>query len=123
MAAGCLWSIRPTASGTRCSRSWMHCSRGWGDARLANTRPLRGSRMSSVAVIGAGAWGTALAIQAARAGNGVALWARDAQRAGVIAASRDNPRLPGVRLPEPIAVSDAMPDGADIVLLAVPTQH
>lgn len=79
--------------------------------------------MSSVAVIGAGAWGTALAIQAARAGNDVVLWARDAQRAGVIAASRDNPRLPGVRLPEPIAVSDTMPGRADIVLLAVPTQH
>ncbi|MGA9013784.1 MAG: hypothetical protein WB509_14910, partial [Acetobacteraceae bacterium] len=30
--------------------------------------------MSSVAVIGAGAWGTALAIQAARAGNTVTLW-------------------------------------------------
>lgn len=79
--------------------------------------------MSSVAVIGAGAWGTALAIQAARAGNDVTLWARDAQRAGVIAASRENPRLPGVRVPEPIIVSDALPGVAHIVLLAVPTQH
>jgi glycerol-3-phosphate dehydrogenase (NAD(P)+) len=79
--------------------------------------------MSSVAVIGAGAWGTALAIQAARAGNDVTLWARDAQRAGVIATSRENPRLPGVRVPEPIIVSDVMSGVADVVLLAVPTQH
>ena len=61
--------------------------------------------MSSVAVIGAGAWGTALAIQAARAGNSVTLWARDPTRAATIAASRENPRLPGMRLPEPIVVT------------------
>ena len=79
--------------------------------------------MSSVAVIGAGAWGTALAIQAARAGNAVTLWARDPARAEAIAASRENPRLPGIRLPEPILVTSAMPDAADAVLLAVPTQH
>ncbi len=79
--------------------------------------------MSSVAVIGAGAWGTALAIQAARAGNSVTLWARDPARAAAIAASRENPRLPGIRLPEPIAVSSELPDAADLALLAVPTQH
>jgi glycerol-3-phosphate dehydrogenase (NAD(P)+) len=79
--------------------------------------------MSSVAVIGAGAWGTALAIQAARAGNSVSLWARDPARAATIAASRVNPHLPGVRLPDPIAVSSASPDTADLALLAVPTQH
>jgi glycerol-3-phosphate dehydrogenase (NAD(P)+) len=79
--------------------------------------------MSSIAVIGAGAWGTALAIQAARAGNDVTLWARDAGRAGLIAASRENPRLPGVRLPEPIIVSSAMPEAVDAALLAMPMQH
>ena len=79
--------------------------------------------MSSVAIIGAGAWGHALAIQAARAGNTVALWARDPARAGVIAASRENPRLPGVRLPEPVLVSSALPGAVDLALLAVPTQH
>ena len=66
--------------------------------------------MSSVAVIGAGAWGTALAIQAARAGNAVTLWARDPARAEAIVASRENPRLPGIRLPEPILATSAMPD-------------
>jgi glycerol-3-phosphate dehydrogenase (NAD(P)+) len=79
--------------------------------------------MSSVAVIGAGAWGTALAIQAARAGNSVTLWVRDQTRAATITASRENPHLPGMDLPEPIAVSSALPDIADLALLAVPTQH
>jgi glycerol-3-phosphate dehydrogenase (NAD(P)+) len=79
--------------------------------------------MSSVAVIGAGAWGTALAIQAARAGNHVTLWARDPARAGAIAASRENPHLPGVRLPEPIQVMSVPPEAADLALLAAPTQH
>ena len=79
--------------------------------------------MSSVVVIGAGAWGTALAIQAARGGNSVTLWARDPTRAATIAASRENPHLPGWPLPNPIAVSSALPDTADLALLAVPTQH
>ncbi len=79
--------------------------------------------MSSVAVIGAGAWGTALAIQAARAGNSVTLWARDATRAAMLAAGRENPRLPGMRLPEPILVTSELPETADLVLLAVPTQY
>ena len=79
--------------------------------------------MSSVAVIGAGAWGTALAIQAARAGNSVTLWARDAMRAAMLAAARENPRLPGMRLPEPILVTSELPETADLVLLAVPTQY
>jgi glycerol-3-phosphate dehydrogenase (NAD(P)+) len=79
--------------------------------------------MSSVVVIGAGAWGTALAIQAARAGNDVTLWARDPARADAIAASRENPRLPGRRLPDPVKVVGALPGAADAVLLVVPVQH
>jgi glycerol-3-phosphate dehydrogenase (NAD(P)+) len=61
--------------------------------------------MSRVAVIGAGAWGTALAIQAARAGNRVTLWARDPARAAALAATRENPRLPGVKLPDVVVVT------------------
>ena len=79
--------------------------------------------MSSVAVIGAGAWGTALAIQAARAGNEVALWARDPARARAIDASRENPRLPGYILPESVHVVDTLPTSADAMLLAVPMQY
>jgi len=78
---------------------------------------------SALAVIGAGAWGTALAIQAARAGAGpVALVARDPARAAAIAASRENPRLAGARLPDAVRVTTD-PEGAAILVLAVPTQQ
>jgi glycerol-3-phosphate dehydrogenase (NAD(P)+) len=80
---------------------------------------------NSVAIIGAGAWGTALACIAARAGREVTLCARDAAHASDIARHRENPRLPGVALNAEIAViSDVATAGqADIVLLATPAQH
>jgi len=75
-------------------------------------------------VIGAGAWGTALALQAQLAGNAVTLWARDPARAAQIAASRHNPRLPGFPLPASIDVTaDRAGLAADVQLLAVPVQH
>jgi glycerol-3-phosphate dehydrogenase (NAD(P)+) len=79
--------------------------------------------MSDIAVIGAGAWGTALAIQAARAGNRVTLWARDATRAASIVAGRENPRLAGHRLPDSVQVTAILPVAPDMLLLAVPMQH
>ncbi len=79
--------------------------------------------MSEVAVIGAGAWGTALAIQADRAGNAVTLWARDPARARDIALVRENPRLPGARLRDAIRVTSDMPGAVDAILLTVPMQH
>jgi glycerol-3-phosphate dehydrogenase (NAD(P)+) len=79
--------------------------------------------MSRVTVIGAGAWGTALAIQAVRAGNEVVLWARDPAAAAAIEQTRENPRLPGHRLPGGIRVTAAFPPPAHAVLLAVPMQH
>src|ERR1700729_619233 len=80
---------------------------------------------NSVAVIGAGAWGTALAGVAARAGRNVILYARDAAVAKHMAATRENARLPGVSLDARIiATSDiASAARADIVLLAVPAQN
>ena len=79
----------------------------------------------SVAVIGAGAWGTALASVAARAGRAVTLYARDAARAAHIASVRENPRLPGISLAPSIAVTNdlAAAARADIVLVATPAQH
>lgn len=79
-----------------------------------------------IAVLGAGAWGTALAIQAARAGHDVGLWARDAARAAAIEAARENAAyLPGAALPPAIAVTadpaSAMAD-ASLVLVVVPVQ-
>lgn len=78
--------------------------------------------MNSLAVIGAGAWGTALAIQAARAGNEVVLWARDPARAALMQASRAAPRLPGAVLPDAVRVTEILPEAA-ISVLAVPMAH
>src|SRR5580692_2091305 len=79
--------------------------------------------MNKLAVIGAGAWGTALSLQAIRAGHRVALIARDAATASAIEASRENRRLPGYRLPEALELRHDVPDDADLTLWAVPTQH
>ena len=73
-----------------------------------------------IAVIGAGAWGIALATQAARAGARVHLWARNPE---TLTDARTLPRLPQITLPETITVTRAMPTQADAVLLAVPMQH
>jgi glycerol-3-phosphate dehydrogenase (NAD(P)+) len=80
---------------------------------------------SSVSVIGAGAWGTALADVAARAGRTVTLYARDAAHAARIASTRENPRLPGAKLAAAIAVTNdlGLTCGADIILIATPAQH
>ena len=79
----------------------------------------------SVAIIGAGAWGTALAGVAARAGRDVVLYARDAGRAAQIAATRENPKLPGVQLAPNIAVTHdlALAAHAQILLIATPAQN
>jgi glycerol-3-phosphate dehydrogenase (NAD(P)+) len=80
---------------------------------------------NSVSVIGAGAWGTALAGVAARAGRAVTLYARDAASAAQIAATRINPRLPDVSLDARVAVTGeiARAAAADIILIATPAQH
>src|SRR5271168_3275100 len=79
----------------------------------------------SVAIIGAGAWGTALAGVAARAGREVTLYARDPAHAAHIASARENPKLPGVAFAESIAVTSdlARVAAADVVLVATPAQH
>jgi glycerol-3-phosphate dehydrogenase (NAD(P)+) len=76
--------------------------------------------MSEIVVLGAGAWGTALAIQAARAGNDVVLWARNG--ADAIALSRESPRLPGHHLPEQVRVTGDVSLVRGTVIAAVPTQ-
>jgi glycerol-3-phosphate dehydrogenase (NAD(P)+) len=79
----------------------------------------------TVAVIGAGAWGTALAGVAARAGRDVVLYARSAAIAAEIAATRANPKLPAVTLDPSVKVTDdiALAAGADIILVATPAQN
>ena len=79
----------------------------------------------SVAVLGSGAFGTALAISLA--GNGpVTLWARNAEHARAMVARRENTtRLPGVSLPDAIRVTADLKQAAqsDVLLLAVPMQE
>src|SRR5688572_12464448 len=79
----------------------------------------------SVSVIGAGAWGTALAGVAARAGRDVVLYARDAAVAAQIKTTRENPRLPGRQLDKSIEISSdiALAARAGIILVATPAQH
>ncbi len=62
-------------------------------------------RHQTISVVGAGAWGTALANAAARAGRDVTLYARDPAAADKIAQTRENPKLPGIQLEKAIAVT------------------
>ncbi|MGJ5203900.1 NAD(P)H-dependent glycerol-3-phosphate dehydrogenase [Bradyrhizobium sp. HKCCYLR20261] len=83
------------------------------------------TRFQTISIIGAGAWGTALAAVAARAGRDVTLFARDAGHAARIAAARENPRLPGIPLADSIAVTAdlAAAARASAILIVVPAQH
>jgi glycerol-3-phosphate dehydrogenase (NAD(P)+) len=83
------------------------------------------SSFQSVGVIGAGAWGTALAGVAARAGRDVVLYARNPGHAAQMQVTRANPKLPGVLLDARIQVTPdvAGAAAADIILAATPAQH
>lgn len=77
-----------------------------------------------IAVVGAGAWGVALASALARAGRTVLLCARDNSSADRLREERESARLPGIRLQERIAITAV--DGAlssyDPILVTVPAQ-
>ena len=83
-----------------------------------------------IIVIGAGAWGTAMAVSAARnpLGHQVVLWARDGTQAEQMAQARENARyLPGIPLPRELAVrggdvADLLQSAprADLVIVATP---
>ncbi len=78
-----------------------------------------------IAIVGAGAWGTALANTAARAGRSVTLVSRDHAAAEAMAITRISPHLPGDKLAAQVAIvaADAAPlSGQDAILLAVPAQ-
>ena len=81
--------------------------------------------IDTIAVVGAGAWGTALAINAARAGRRVILWGRDADAARTMEETRENRRyLPGIPLDPAIHITADIQDTAvaDAILLVVPAQ-
>jgi glycerol-3-phosphate dehydrogenase (NAD(P)+) len=82
--------------------------------------------MTSVAVLGAGAWGTALAAHLAERASTrsqVTLYARNAAHADALATSRENARyLPGVALPASLGVSSALEAAvqSDLLIAATP---
>ena len=84
------------------------------------------SGFDRVAVIGAGAWGTALALVATRAGRQVTLFARRHEQAQAMMQARCNERyLPGITLPPQLIVT-ADPtalSAAQVLLLAMPAQE
>jgi glycerol-3-phosphate dehydrogenase (NAD(P)+) len=79
----------------------------------------------TIAVLGSGSWGTALAVHLARTGHDVRLWARDRGLAQTMTASRENATyLPGIQLPPalmPTAEMSRAVDGAAFVVMAVPS--
>jgi len=84
--------------------------------------------MSEIAVIGAGAWGTSLAIVLGRKGtHRVRLWAHEAEVVESISRRRVNEKfLPGHLIPEAVAVSSELErvvEGAEILVSVMPSQH
>jgi glycerol-3-phosphate dehydrogenase (NAD(P)+) len=80
-----------------------------------------------VAVVGAGAWGTALAIHLASTGAAVRLWCLEHDLAQMIRDRSENPvYLPGVTIPEQVTVTTSLEEAVsavELVLAVVPTQH
>ncbi len=88
------------------------------------TEPMTES-ISPIAVLGAGAWGTAIAILLARNGNSVRLWDNAADRLKVMQDTRINPfSLPGIEFPESLTVVSTLEEavqGTDDIFLVVPS--
>lgn len=108
----------PALAATVTSRIWPNIELQW--EWLGGLPPLR-----KAAVIGAGSWGTAMAVLLARGGLEVQLGCRTREQAYELAERRINERyLPGVELPEGIAIKRASGielAGTDLVCLAVPS--
>lgn len=78
-----------------------------------------------IGIVGAGAFGTALAVTLAREGHQVRLWARNAQQVVELQSSgRNTRRLPGIDFPENVTITAEIDDlsMADAVLLTLPMQ-
>src|SRR5439155_13140185 len=81
------------------------------------------SAISSIAVLNAGGWGTALAVKLANQGHQVRLWARREEQAARLKAEGENGQyLPGVALPPSIRITSDLAlalDGAETVVVTV----
>ena len=80
-----------------------------------------------IAVVGGGAWGSALAIHGSRSGHEVRLWIREAELVRRLVERRDNPLyLPGVRFPRAVQPCDDLAHAvqdAELVVAVVPSQY
>ena len=78
-----------------------------------------------IAVLGAGSWGTGLALQLDRSGSRSILWDRDTENLSRIRSSRQNQRyLPGIEIPASISIEDdilAAVKAADHILVVTPS--
>ena len=85
----------------------------------------RAAQDAAIAVLGAGSWGTALAVQFARSARPVRLWGRDAQQLAQMALDGSNERyLPGVEFPASLQIASDLREalaGAHDVLVVVPS--
>ena len=92
---------------------------------MPGLRPGGRFAIHAVTVVGAGSWGTCLAVHLARIGHEVCLWGRDAELVADMASRRANAvYLPDVTFPSSLLVLDALPralDGAGVVVFAVPS--
>lgn len=77
------------------------------------------------AVIGSGGWGTALAIRLYNNGHDTILWTHNPAKAEKLSVSRENPMLPGVRLPDSLGITanPACVIGCELVVIACPSVH
>ncbi|GAA0525440.1 glycerol-3-phosphate dehydrogenase (NAD(P)+) [Rhizomicrobium palustre] len=89
--------------------------------------PSKAAAYEKIGVIGAGAWGTSLALTAARAGRKVSLWAREPEVVEAIRKTGENGIfLPGIALPENITATGDLAEavsGAGALLMVPPAQH
>ena len=80
---------------------------------------------SSISVLGAGSWGTSLAIQAARNGSQVLLWGHNPEHMAALSRERENKRyLPNFSFPDSLAVTDdiaAAVSFSSVILISVPS--
>ncbi len=109
----------PALAETVTARIWPNVQLQWED--LGGLPPMR-----RAAVIGAGSWGTAVAVLLARGGLEVQLGARSPERVAEMVEAGENGRyLPGVPLPDSIDVrlaSQIELDGLDLICLAIPSK-
>jgi glycerol-3-phosphate dehydrogenase (NAD(P)+) len=78
----------------------------------------------TTAIIGAGGWGTALAVLWSKRGNAITLWGNDPERAAKLRQTRENSEyLPGVKLPDAIRVTSEIADcsSADLIVFVTPS--